>query len=446
VTVKEVVSYFCQQAYTTGRKLNLTADENFDDAIEQAELKDKELQECIAKGADPDKELGIFFGIPFSVKDQIYVKGTISSMGVGSRADKVTDSDAASVELIRAQGGIPFVKGNLSDCCISIHSQSLIWGSAKHPLDNERTVGGSSGGDAGLLAAGCSPFALGSDFAGSIRIPSLFCGVYGFLPTPERHSIKGLSCYTKYDGVHTKLFRPTIGPMGRSADDIVDGMRALSTEKVRDFDKTVPSLPFNEKLYQDTLNNKKLRIGIVKNMGDICTLEKDALNAFEDAKEAFIKGGHQIVEFEIPELHQLSIQALDILLNEGMPLVLEEMARSGDPLDSNTQVLLFMYNFLPRIVTKVLAGIARLVAPRHVYELLSILHPRKIDDLGVLVKNRFNSIQNLSDQLSTLQLDCLLVPGFKSGAFKIEELRDNDAAPLQFMLFNLLHFPVGAGK
>lgn len=114
VSVKEVVSYYCQMAYTIGRKLNLTADERFSEALKEAEEKDKQLQKCIKDKLNPEKELGLLFGIPISVKDQLYVKGTITAMSVPSRAEKRVDFDAVSVQLLKEQGAIVFVKGNCS--------------------------------------------------------------------------------------------------------------------------------------------------------------------------------------------------------------------------------------------------------------------------------------------------------------------------------------------
>ena len=268
VSVKEVVAHYCLKSYTIGRERWYTADECYTSALKEAEIKDKELKEAVKQGKNLDKEFGLFFGIPFSVKDQIYVNGMISSMGVGSRADKVVDKDAVSVELIKRQGGIPFVHGNCSEACLYIVTKSIIWGDAKHPQDSNRTTGGSSGGDAGLIATGCSPFALGSDYAGSIRIPSLLCGTVGFCPTHERHSIRGLSCYTDKDGVFIKPFRPAIGPMGRCVDDVVDGIRALCSGDISDYDLSVPNVKFDEDMFNKTLN-KKLRIGVITNFNNI---------------------------------------------------------------------------------------------------------------------------------------------------------------------------------
>lgn len=69
-------------------------------------------------------------------------------------------------------------------------SENNIYGAAKNPWNNEKTTGGSSGGDAGLVAGRCVPFGVGTDAAGSIRVPCDFCGVYGFKPTNSRCSLK----------------------------------------------------------------------------------------------------------------------------------------------------------------------------------------------------------------------------------------------------------------
>ena len=88
-------------------------------------------------------------------------------------------------------GAIPIVRGNMPQSALSLHTKNLIFGEARHPLKQERSCGGSFGGDAGLVAARCVPCGLGSDIGGSIRYPAAFCGVYGFKPTTYRVSFKG---------------------------------------------------------------------------------------------------------------------------------------------------------------------------------------------------------------------------------------------------------------
>eukprot|EP00343_Euplotes_focardii_P000496 CAMPEP_0205799818 /NCGR_PEP_ID=MMETSP0205-20121125/1236_1 /ASSEMBLY_ACC=CAM_ASM_000278 /TAXON_ID=36767 /ORGANISM="Euplotes focardii, Strain TN1" /LENGTH=388 /DNA_ID=CAMNT_0053061805 /DNA_START=353 /DNA_END=1516 /DNA_ORIENTATION=- len=365
-------------------------------------------------------------------------------MSVASRADKVVQQDAVSVRLMRDQGAIIIAKGNCSEGCMTIHSNSHIWGEAKNPLDNSRTTGGSSGGDAGMIAGGCSPLALATDFAGSIRIPSFFNGLVGFLPSPERHSTQGISCYTKYDSVHTKIFRPCIGPISRCVDDIVEAMKVLDSSKARKYDKLVPDQPFDQELYDHILNKKSLRIGVIKNISDIVTLEKESLNAYEESKEAFIKGGHEIVEFEMVDLFKFVMNGVHILNNEAFPLILDEMMDKGDPLNVNIQVFLFMFNVLPKFIKKVLGTLAGLFLPRVVSELLKNLHPANTGTLSAMTKYRFTKIQEFTDILTSKDLDGVLIPGYHSVPFEFSEKANHDLPPLQIYLMNVLHCPVGA--
>lgn len=74
---------------------------------------------------------------------------------------------------------------------LSLHTNNLMWGEAKNPHNIKRSCGGSSGGDGGLVAARCVPLGIGTDIAGSLRLPAQFCGVYGFKPTTTRFSKRG---------------------------------------------------------------------------------------------------------------------------------------------------------------------------------------------------------------------------------------------------------------
>ena len=80
-----------------------------------------------------------------------------------------------------------------------LDSNNLIWGHAKNPHDFSRSCGGSSGGDAGLIAARCVPCAVGTDIGGSLRFPAYFCGVPGFKPTSLRLSKRGHGVARKCD-------------------------------------------------------------------------------------------------------------------------------------------------------------------------------------------------------------------------------------------------------
>jgi Asp-tRNA(Asn)/Glu-tRNA(Gln) amidotransferase A subunit family amidase len=82
---------------------------------------------------------------------------------------------------------------------MSNHTENRIWGVAKNPFDNERSCGGSSGGESGLIGANCVPFGIGSDIGGSIRVPCLFTGIAGFKPTNWRLSSEDTAEGTEKD-------------------------------------------------------------------------------------------------------------------------------------------------------------------------------------------------------------------------------------------------------
>jgi Asp-tRNA(Asn)/Glu-tRNA(Gln) amidotransferase A subunit family amidase len=133
------------------------------------------------------------FGVPISVKDCIGMKGSLSTGGLQcrTREDLRFKEDSLIVAIVRKAGALPMVRGNVSQTMMMPESVNNIWGRTLNPWDLNRTSGGSSGGDAALVAMKCVPLAIGSDVAGSIRIPATFCGIVGFKPTTHRLSLKG---------------------------------------------------------------------------------------------------------------------------------------------------------------------------------------------------------------------------------------------------------------
>ena len=121
---------------------------------------------------------GPLHGIPVSVKDSIDVKGVRTTAGtIGRKNAKPATEDAVLVARFRAAGAIPIAKTNLPDLLFAYESDNLIFGRTNNPYDVSRTSGGSSGGESALLAAGGSALGLGSDAAGSLRLPAAFCGL-----------------------------------------------------------------------------------------------------------------------------------------------------------------------------------------------------------------------------------------------------------------------------
>lgn len=119
-------------------------------------------------------------GVPICIKDCMNVKGACTTGGMACRLNQKDEEDCLAVELLRDAGAIPLCRGNVMQVMMLAESVNRIWGRTRNPWNLKRSPGGSSGGDAALIAMGCVPLSACADGAGSIRIPASFQGVIGF--------------------------------------------------------------------------------------------------------------------------------------------------------------------------------------------------------------------------------------------------------------------------
>ena len=142
---------------------------------------DLEMARQAARTADDAAEghRGPLHGLPMTVKDTFEVVGMTATCGLPELAQHRPDRDADAVARLRAAGAIPFGKTNVPSLAADHQSSNPVYGVTRNPWNLARTPGGSSGGAAVAVAAGLTPFELGSDIGGSIRCPAHFCGVYG---------------------------------------------------------------------------------------------------------------------------------------------------------------------------------------------------------------------------------------------------------------------------
>ena len=176
--------------------------------------------EALARGT----EAGPLCGVPFSVKDSIELSGAVCTAGtVGRRGAPPSREDATLVARLREAGAIPIARTNLPDLLFAFESDNLLFGATCNPYDAARTSGGSSGGEAALIASCGSPMGLGSDAAGSVRLPAAFCGIAGIKPTSGRLPRTGH--FPPAGGWIEALWQ--IGPMARHVADLCTMMPLL---------------------------------------------------------------------------------------------------------------------------------------------------------------------------------------------------------------------------
>lgn len=148
----------------------------FNDAIASAKALDAQLK-------TEGKPVGPLHGVPMTLKDQFNIKGYDSTLGYVSRAQKPAEDDAVLVKMLRSLGAVIMAKTNLPQSIMWCETDNPIFGLTTNPLNPAYTPGGSTGGEAVLIARGASVLGFGTDLGGSIRIPSHMMGIYGLKPS-----------------------------------------------------------------------------------------------------------------------------------------------------------------------------------------------------------------------------------------------------------------------
>ncbi|XP_058837565.1 fatty-acid amide hydrolase 2-B-like [Topomyia yanbarensis] len=229
LTSVEVMEAFIDRCKEINPLLNIVVDERFEAALKEAEKADH----LIASGTLTVEQLATekpFLGVPISTKDCIKVKDLLHTAGIWKRRMIRGDKDARAMELMRKAGAIPFALTNVSECCMWWESVNTIHGRSRNPYDTNRIVGGSSGGEGAIQAAAGSPFGLGSDIGGSIRMPAFFNGIFGH--KPSRHVVSNDGQYPRPISAEQEMFL-AIGPMCRYATDLKPMLRIIADENAK---------------------------------------------------------------------------------------------------------------------------------------------------------------------------------------------------------------------
>lgn len=203
--------------------LNAVVATRFDGAMEDARRCDDALEECKRTGgAMPSSP---FFGVPVMAKEVFEIPGMPFSAGTYALRDRQGRDMCFALKQARDLGGVVVLgTGNISEQCMWMESNNLVYGVTNNPYDAGRTVGGSSGGTACAVSALGAPFAITSDVGGSTRIPALFNGLFGFKPTGGTVSNFGTTPST----VNRLNWFCQLGPCARHAEDLLPLLKILS--------------------------------------------------------------------------------------------------------------------------------------------------------------------------------------------------------------------------
>ena len=205
----------------------------------QAHAQTNCLTEILSWGRDANRA-GPLAGVPVSLKDTLAVKGYDSTIGYSAMAGKPMAYDGAFVKLLRDAGAVPFVKTNVPTTMLSFESTNDVFGRTENPHKKGYSPGGSSGGESALLALGGSRIGVGTDVAGSVRVPSHYSGVYAIKSSMHRFiKTGGVSSMPGQEGVPA-----TCNPMAKTLEDLETFWRAVFQMKPWEYDHSVSILYF----------------------------------------------------------------------------------------------------------------------------------------------------------------------------------------------------------
>jgi amidase len=256
-------------------------------AMERARLAD----EALARG----EAWGPLHGVPFTLKDAHSTATMRTTVGFPPLVHYVPEEDSSVAARLKQAGAVLFGKTNVPTMLADFQTNNSLFGRTNNPWNIERTPGGSSGGAAAALASGMTPFEIGTDLSGSIRVPAHFCGVYGLKPTERRVPLTGLIPNPQETPRPIRIMS-CIGPLARTVDDLALLYSIIAGPD--DGDTELQPVPVNQ---LPSIALKDLRIAFAPTFPGFPVAE-DIRSAIENLAGDLERSGATVEQASLPQL------------------------------------------------------------------------------------------------------------------------------------------------
>ncbi|MEX0937543.1 MAG: amidase family protein [Pirellulales bacterium] len=424
VSSEEVVAAHIARIEQVNPALNAVVVPLFDSARRQAAEADQRRRR--------GEPLGALHGVPVTVKECFNVAGTDATLGVKRLVGRPSPHDGPLARRLRAAGAIILGKTNVPQLMLLHETDNPVYGRTNNPWDASRGPGGSSGGEAAIIAAGGSPLGLGSDLGGSIRQPAHSCGICGLKPTSRYLTNVGSRLFMR--GMQSIVVSP--GPLARSVADLRLALEALRPQSEADtqFDESMAP-----RRAAATVDVSRLRIGMWTDDGFFAP-SPAIRRGVREAADALRRCGAEVEAIDPPDAHELLRIYLGIIGADGGRRAAKFV--SGSPSDwriRRQRVLMGLHKSTQRATAALLAALGQ----RHSAELLGVLGRKTADQYWDLTEARDALAHRFLAQLDEQRIDAVLSPPHALPAMRHGDSIYFFGAATYCYLLNLLGMPAG---
>ena len=306
LSATDIVEAHIELLERTRSQLNALVADRFDDARAQAREIDQAINGAALRGVSLG-QLPPLTGVPFTVKESIALERMPHTAGVLARRSRRASRSATAVQRLVDAGAIPLGVTNISELTLWLESENPLYGRTNNPYDRRRTAGGSSGGEGAAVGAGGSVFGVGADIGGSIRVPALFCGVFGHKPTPGLIPTTGM--WPSTTGEARQLL--ALGPMTRRAEDLLPLLKIMAGPD--GMDQQVVSMELGDPA---SVSLDGLPVTLIQD-SSLKPMSADLRDARERAAGALASAGAHVRHVSLPSWRKALLPFLAALQNTG---------------------------------------------------------------------------------------------------------------------------------
>ncbi len=421
---QEVVEAHIARIQQVNPALNAVVSPCFDAARQQARAADA-LQHTGAP-------LPLLHGVPFTVKESLDLAGHASTFGLQNRAQHRAVADEPHVARLRAAGGIVLCKTNVAQALMYYESDNPLFGRTNNPWALGRSPGGSSGGEAALIASGASPLGLGTDIGGSVRIPAAFCGITSIKPTSGRCDDLGRFSVP----LGQRAVPSQVGALARNVQDVAMALQVINGGSQPD---VIPPRPLAD---WQTVDVRQLRIGYYTDDGSFDAAPAMA-RAVRQAVDMLRAAGAQLVPWSPPD----AVQGMNILYGIfGADSLTQIVKRIGPGKKAPQISQMATLASMPRPAITGLMTLLRLVGQRSMADGLTAFGYDRTAHYWDLVEEQLDyqtEFARAMDNANGGPLDAIVCPPCALPAFTHGASKDLVTAGAYACLYNLLGYPAG---